>query len=83
MAGGNAPHRYVFGDLREWLAAAEQLGEVKHLKGLSWEREIGMVSALVQRADPAPCVVFEDIPGVPAGFRRKRWPMTQTWTAPT
>ena len=69
MASGNAPHRYVFGDLREWLAAAEQLGEVKHLKGLSWEREIGMVSALVQRADPSPCVVFEDIPGVPAGFR--------------
>jgi len=62
-------HRFEYCDLREWLAAAEALGEVKHLPGMSWEREIGMVSSMLQRAPSGPAAVFEDIPGLPAGMR--------------
>jgi 4-hydroxy-3-polyprenylbenzoate decarboxylase len=69
MTVSNADHRLSYGDLREWIQEADKLGEIVRLKGMSWEREIGMVSALLQRADPAPCAIFEDIPGVRKGFR--------------
>ena len=29
-------------DLREWLALAEKMGEVRSVKGLNWQEEIGM-----------------------------------------
>ena len=61
--------QFPYNDLREWLVQAEKLGEVKTMKGLSWEREIGMVTEMVLRSDSAPCVVFDDVPGAPKGFR--------------
>jgi len=61
--------QFPYNDLREWLVQAEKLGEVKTMKGLSWEREIGMVTEMVLRSDTAPCVVFDDVPGAPKGFR--------------
>ncbi len=64
-----AEHRYVYDDLRQWIAAADALGEVRRLPGLSWEREIGMVGSMLQRAAAGPCAIFEDIPGSPKGFR--------------
>ena len=62
-------HRYTYRDLREWIEQVDQLGEIKRLQGLTWQRDIGMVSTLLQRHDPAPCAIFEDIPGVRKGFR--------------
>ena len=59
----------AYTDLRGWLTEAEKLGEVKTVKGASWEREIGMASELVLRDEKAPCVVFDEIPGYPKGFR--------------
>jgi UbiD family decarboxylase len=61
--------KFAYNDLREWLVQAEKLGEVKTLKGLSWEREIGMVTEMVLRDGNAPCVVFDEVPGCPKGFR--------------
>ena len=60
---------FAFDDLRGWLVEAEKLGEVEHISGASWEREIGMASELVLRDGQAPCVVFDEIPGYPKGFR--------------
>ncbi len=68
-APGKPAHRFVYSDLREWIAAVDELGEIKRLKGINWEREIGMVSALLQKSDPAPCAIFDDIPGIRPGFR--------------
>ncbi len=34
-------------DLREWLEEAEKLGEVKHVEGASWERDIGMAAEVI------------------------------------
>ena len=61
--------RIPYTDLREWLEEAEKLGEVKHVQGASWERDIGMAAEVVLHDDKAPCVVFEDVPGSIEGSR--------------
>ena len=73
-ADGAAPRRenelrIPYADLREWLEEAEKLGEVKHVKGAGWERDIGMAAEVVLHDETAPCVVFEDVPGTIAGSR--------------
>jgi UbiD family decarboxylase len=61
--------KFLYKDLREWIAEADKLGEIKRLNGLTWEREIGMVTELVLRDDNAPCVIFDEVPGCEKGFR--------------
>jgi 4-hydroxy-3-polyprenylbenzoate decarboxylase len=68
-ASGNAGMQIGYEDLRTWLAEAERLGEVKTVRGATWQEDIGMATELVSHSDTAPAVLFEDIPGVPAGFR--------------
>src|SRR3982751_2326472 len=58
----------AYDDLREWLAMAERLGEVRTVKGANCEEGIGLAAEAVLRAEQGPCVVFEDIPGCPKGF---------------
>ena len=59
----------AYDDLREWLALAERLGEVRTVRGASWQEDIGLAAEAILRAENGPCVVFEDIPGCPKGFR--------------
>jgi UbiD family decarboxylase len=68
-AGSNVAPHLVYHDLRKWLDEAEKLGEVKTVKNLSWERDIGMLSSMALRDERAPCFVFEDIPGTIKGSR--------------
>jgi 4-hydroxy-3-polyprenylbenzoate decarboxylase len=56
-------------DLRGWLKQAEALGEVRVVKGASWDKEIGQASEVVLHDENAPCVVFDEVPGSPKGFR--------------
>ena len=58
-----------YDDLREWLAMAERLGEVRTVKGANCEEDIGLAAEAVLRAENGPCVVFEDIPGCAKGSR--------------
>jgi 4-hydroxy-3-polyprenylbenzoate decarboxylase len=58
-----------YDDLREWLEHAERLGEVRHVKGASWQEDIGLAAEAILRAENGPCVVFDEIPGCPKGFR--------------
>ena len=58
-----------YDDLREWLSAAEALGEVKNVNGASWQEDIGLAAEAILRAEDGPCVVFDDVPGCPKGFR--------------
>ena len=67
--GSNAAPRIQYDDLREWLALADQLGEVRTVQGASWEEDIGLAAEAILRAENGPCVVFEDIPGCPKGHR--------------
>ncbi|MCC2098570.1 MAG: UbiD family decarboxylase, partial [Hyphomicrobiales bacterium] len=56
-------------DMREWLEHAERLGEVRHIKGASWQEDIGLAAEAVLAAEHGPCVVFDEVPGCPKGFR--------------
>lgn len=56
-------------DLREWLDLAGEMGEVRSVKGLNWQEEIGMAAEVVLHEESAPCVVFEDVPGTLPGSR--------------
>lgn len=61
--------RFKFDDLRGWLAAARELGEVRDVEGATWEEDIGMATELLHHSDPAPAALFDKIPGYPDGFR--------------
>lgn len=56
-------------DLREWMARAEARGDIRRVKGADVHSEIGAITNLYQRQPGLPAVLFEDIPGYPAGFR--------------
>jgi UbiD family decarboxylase len=60
----------MYRDLREWIAAAEDLGELERLDGVNWDLEIGTVTELALRERrPPPAVLYDQIPGYPAGYR--------------
>src|ERR1043166_8274477 len=65
----NIEARIAYDDLREWLARAELLGEVRNIKGASWQEDIGLAAEAILRAENGPCVVFDEVPGSPKGFR--------------
>src|SRR6204780_2009813 len=69
MKHSNVKANIAYDDLREWLAAPERLGEVRNVAGASWQQDIGLAAEAVLRAENGPCVVFDDIPGCPKGFR--------------
>src|ERR1700689_5761753 len=69
MKHSNVKANIAYDDLREWLSHAERLGEVRKVSGASWQEDIGLAAEAVLRADNGPCVVFDDIPGCPKGFR--------------
>jgi UbiD family decarboxylase len=48
---------------------ARKLGEVREVSGLSWQRDIGMVSELALHDDTAACFVFNEVPGTLRGSR--------------
>ena len=68
VGSNSAPH-LAYHDLRKWLEEAQKLGEVKEVNGLSWERDIGMVSEMAASTDNAPCFVCADAPGTIKGSR--------------
>src|SRR6478672_7033422 len=68
IGSNSAPH-LAYHDLRKWLEEAQKLGEVKEVEGLTWERDIGMVSEMAAHTDQAPCFVFNHVPGTIKGSR--------------
>ena len=59
-------------DLREWLKAIEEMGELKHVGGVNWDREMCAMVDMVYRArgsGKAPALLFDEVPGYPAGYR--------------
>ena len=59
----------AYTDLREWIEEARKLGEVREVKGLNWQEEIGMASEVIPHDESAPAVLFEDVPGTLPGSR--------------
>ena len=58
-----------YDDLRGWLAEAERLGELRTVRGASWQEDIGMAAEAVIKEDDGPAVLFDEVPGCPKGFR--------------
>ena len=58
-------------DVRQWLQAADEDRELRAIKGAHWNLEMsGLVEILYREgARPLPLVLFDEIPGYPAGFR--------------
>src|SRR4051812_11293357 len=56
-------------DLRSWLHALREAGEVQEVSGAEREREIGGIVDLYMRKMGNPAVLFDDIPGYPRGYR--------------
>ena len=56
-------------DLREWMSRVEELGELQVLRGVPRELEMGTIAEIVARQKDKPAVLFDDIPGFPAGRR--------------
>jgi 4-hydroxy-3-polyprenylbenzoate decarboxylase len=61
-----APHA----DLRQFIARAEEAGEVARVGGADWNLEIGTLVEIVSHARPEPSsLLFDAVPGYPAGMR--------------
>ena len=68
-AKSNDAPEVTYRDLREWIEEARKLGEIKEVKGLNWQHDIGMVAEMALHDDTAACFVFEDVPGTIKGSR--------------
>ena len=58
-------------DLRAFLAAVAEGGEVKHVAGAHWDRELGAVTEVLYRekVDKSPLLLFDEVPGYGRGMR--------------
>ena len=58
-------------DLRDFLAACEENGQLEKVDGAHWDKEMGAVVEVLyrERVEKAKAVLFDNIPGYPEGFR--------------
>ena len=57
-------------DLRGWMAAVDQIGELKQLDGADWDVEIGTVTEMGHhRGEQSKALLFDNIKGYPPGYR--------------
>jgi UbiD family decarboxylase len=57
-----------YNDLRGWLDEVEKIGELKHVAGAHWDKEIGAISELSAERD-GKALLFDKISGYPQGYR--------------
>ncbi len=58
-------------DLRDWLEAVKNQGELTNISGANWDLEMSTIAEILYREgkDPKPVLLFDDIPGYPKGYR--------------
>ena len=58
-------------DLRAFLSAVEEGGEVERIAGAHWDRELGAVTEVLYRekVDKSPLLLFDEVPGYARGMR--------------
>ncbi len=59
----------TYDSLRDFLREIEALGELRVIRGASWQEEIGALTDVLQHDEKAPAVIFDEVPGYPKGFR--------------
>ncbi len=75
----------AYRDLREWLQAVENQGEVQHVTGANWDLEMGSIAEIVYREgkSPKPLLIFDDIPDYPKGYRTLFGLLASPWRMAT
>ena len=68
---GSITNRYLQTDLRDFISAVDEGGELKNVSGAHWDKEIGAVTEVLYReqVDRSPALLFDNVPGYPKGFR--------------
>ena len=58
-------------DLRDFLAAIEEAGQLQKVNGAHWDKEMGAVVEVLyrERVEKSPAVLFDEVPGYPKGAR--------------
>ena len=57
-------------DLRPWLEAVEDLGQLERISGSHWDLEIGALSELIlEKLSAPPALLFDRVPGYEPGRR--------------
>ena len=58
-------------DLRDFLAACEENGQLEKVDGAHWDKEMGAVVEVLyrERVEKSKAVLFDKVPGYPEGFR--------------
>jgi len=60
----------TFDDLQTFVAAAQELDDWRQIDGANWDLEIGALTEVTAELIPeAPLLLFDNIPGYPAGYR--------------
>jgi 4-hydroxy-3-polyprenylbenzoate decarboxylase len=63
-------HEHEYDGLRSFLAACQELGEVRTISQADWNLEIGAITECVSELIPEPpALLFDEITGYPKGFR--------------
>lgn len=58
----------AFKDIRQFIKKAEEIKQVKYLKNVDWNIELGAISEMMVEAN-GPVLVFDEIKGYPPGYR--------------
>ncbi len=56
-------------DPRDWLKMVDEMGELRVVRGASWQEDIGAITQMLDHSEGSPAVVFDDVPGYPSGHR--------------
>src|SRR5512137_1839712 len=60
----------MINDLRGWIQKAEEMGELKRVKGeVDWDQELTAIYYLTGKTASAPSLLFEKIKDYPEGYR--------------
>lgn len=56
------------GDLREWIETMDTQGELRTVRGVDWDVELGVIVDQYQRRMNLPALLFDEIKGHSKGF---------------
>ena len=56
-------------DLRDWIDGVDALGQLRVVDGASWQEDIRRITEMLDHTPESPCVLFDNIPGYPQGWR--------------
>jgi 4-hydroxy-3-polyprenylbenzoate decarboxylase len=59
----------AYADLRDWIRQIDAMGVLKHVNGANTEEDIGQATDVLHHTVGSPAVLFDNIPGYPAGYR--------------